>query len=225
MQHTAHVCYFMISMLLTFKFHDTDASSISASGIIQIPSDKLNMNVRHAESYYVKKQNPILFLINGPSEIFVKLPGLTMAFYHTEPLLYKIRFEGKCYSKHAKSVWLYLHLMINDYVLYVDKFVPNTDSRFQYVSGQTGNYNSDQIGGFYWYSTLPTVVTCAFSDIIYLNRGLHVVEIGARGGIDYNNGAFPININNGVLTVELIQYGLNANIGMTPVNVTLDRSI
>ena len=60
---------------------------------------------------------------------------------------------------------------------------------------------------------------CGFTDIIYLNPGLHVIDVGVRG-----MGAFPSYVRAGVLSIELIQFDRHANIGMTPVNVTLTSS-
>ena len=81
----------------------------------------------------MKQQQPELYTLHGTSETFIKLPGLTMPFYHTEPLLYKIRLEGKCHLNFPSPKWLYLHLMIDDYLLYVNKFLPNTANRYLYI--------------------------------------------------------------------------------------------
>jgi hypothetical protein len=138
-----------------------------------------------------------------------------MAFQHTQALLYKIRFEGKCYSSHSKAIWLFLHLMIDDYLLYVDKFLLNEANRYTYFSGYSSNTDSDQIGGLYWHANSATVIPCSFNDIIYLNGGLHVIDVGVRG-----RGTFPIYVEGGILTIELVEYDPEANIGMSPVNVT-----
>jgi hypothetical protein len=192
---------------------------------IKISSNRMHNNLILSERHYVKQQQPSGYTLLGYSETFVKLPGLTMPFYHTQPLLYKIRFEGKCLSSHSASIWLYLHLMIDDYILYVDKFSPNTANRYQYLPGYTSFESADYVGGFFWYASSPTLVTCSFNDIIYLNAGLHVVDVGVRGGADPNLGAFPTSVNNGILTIELVEYDPQADVGIFPVNVTLTSLI
>ena len=135
-------------------------------GTIQIPATRGPINTRQSESYHRKQQQPRSYTLNGFSETFVKLPGTTLEFIHTEPLLYKVRFEGKCYTPDARGIWLYLHLMVDDSVLYVDKFLPNTAERYKYNTGYSTNDASDSLGGFYWHANSPTVTTCAFTDII-----------------------------------------------------------
>ncbi|CAF0987304.1 unnamed protein product [Adineta steineri] len=108
-------CYFLC-MFLILK---CNADPNLPMNTIQIPSNRMTNNFVRSERYYIKQQLPISFTSQGPSEIFVKLPGLTMPFHHTEPLLYKIKFEGRCYSPHSSLIWLYLRLMINDNLLYI----------------------------------------------------------------------------------------------------------
>ncbi|CAF5050927.1 unnamed protein product [Rotaria sp. Silwood1] len=111
--------------------------------------------------------------------------------------------------------------MIDDYLLYVNKFLPNTNNRYQYLPGYGSNDGGDYVGGFYWHANSPTVIMCSFSDIIYLNAGLHVIDVGVRGGLRPNAGAFPTYVHGGTLTIELVEYAHQANIGMSPVNVNL----
>ncbi|UJR06616.1 hypothetical protein I4U23_010900 [Adineta vaga] len=186
---------------------------------IQIPSNRMYNNFIRSEKYYVKQQLPRVFTLHGPSETFVKLPGLTIPFYHTQPLLYKIKFEGKCFSPHSKAIWLYLRLMIDDYLLYINRVLPNTADRYKYIGEYPDNDGNDYLGGLYWHSNSVSVITCSFSDIIYLNPGLHVVDVSVRGGLG-DSGAFPTYVHGGVLTVEMIEYDQYADIGLTPMNAT-----
>ncbi|CAF0909090.1 unnamed protein product [Adineta steineri] len=188
---------------------------------IQIPSNRMYNNFIRSERYHVKRQLPEQFIIQGPSQTFVKVPGLTMPFQHTESLLYKIKFEGKCLSPHSAPTWLHLRFMINDNLLYANKFLPNTANRYQYIAGYSSNEGIDYIDGFYWHATSPTMIQCSFSDIIYLNPGLHVIDVAVRGGIDDVHGAFPTYVHYGALTIELVEYDLNADIGIKPVNANL----
>ena len=199
-------------------------SSALPRGTIQIQSKSSQANVRRLESYHSKQQQPRSYALQGFSETFVKLPGTTLTFHHKEPMLYKVRFEGKCYTAHGGPIWLYLHLMVDDYLLYVDTFLPNTVDRYKYNAGYWNNDGSDYIGGFYWHANSPTVTTCVFSDVVYLTPGLHVLDVGVRGGYSAQAGLFPTYVHGGVLTVELIQYDRSADIGMRPMNVTLPNT-
>ncbi|CAF3837874.1 unnamed protein product [Rotaria sp. Silwood1] len=112
--------------------------------------------------------------------------------------------------------------MIDDYLLYVDKFVPNTGDRYQSFPEETENDGIDSIGGFHWYTQSHTVITCAFKNIVSLNPGVHVIDVGARGG--YRSfGNFPIQVIAGILRVELIHFDSQTNIGMVPMNVTMNN--
>ncbi|CAF2034659.1 unnamed protein product [Rotaria magnacalcarata] len=112
--------------------------------------------------------------------------------------------------------------MIDDRLLYVNKLVLNTADRYKY-DNQCENLGCfEHIGGYYWHTTSAAVTTVVFNDIIYLSPGLHVFDVGVRGGPDYNPsaGGYPLEISGWVLTMEVIQYDPKTNIGMTPVNVT-----
>ncbi|CAF1467348.1 unnamed protein product [Adineta steineri] len=186
---------------------------------IQIPSTRMYNNFIRSERYYVKQQLPNTFAIQGPSETFVKVPGLTLPFNHIEPLVYKIKFEGRCVSHHFNETWFHLRFMINDNLLYIDKFLPNTANRYQYITGYSNNDGLDYVGGFYWYNNSPALMQCSFSDIIYLNPGLHVIDVAVRGGHAY--GAFPTYIVGGALTIELVEYDLHADTGIKPSDTNL----
>ncbi|CAF2374327.1 unnamed protein product [Rotaria sp. Silwood2] len=183
----------------------------------EIANNENDKDSLHSYSYHVTQQRPRIYEIQGHTEAFVKVPGLTIPFHHTVPLLYKIQFEGSCYS--GQSAWLYLRFMIDDYLLYVDKFVPNTNDRYQLFPEDTENNGIDYIGGFYWYTNAVAVTTCAFSSIVNLNPGVHVIDVGARGGYR-NHSNFPVKVIGGILRVELINFKSQTNIGMTPMNVT-----
>jgi hypothetical protein len=191
---------------------------------IRMPESRAQVNIRASESYHSKQQQPRAYTIHSQSETFAKLPGTAMTFYHTEPMLYKIRFEGKCHSPHATSTWLYLRLMVDNYLLYTDRFLPNTADRHKYNTDYPGNDQGDYVGGFYWYTNSPSTTTCTFSDIMYLNPGLYVIDVGVRGGASSQSTSFPLYVHAGVLTVELVRFDRSANIGMQPMNVTLPNS-
>ena len=104
-------------------------------------------------------------------------------------MLFRVQFQGKCHFPQSTHTALYLHLMINDYVLYANKFVPNMAERYKYIVGQTDDGYSDHIGGVHLDSYSAGTRICAFSDIIYLNSGLHVFEVGVRGA---RTSTYPI---------------------------------
>jgi hypothetical protein len=216
MKNKVSMFYYLIFILLSLK---CNGNRILPQDTIQIPSNRMFNNLIRSARYYIKQQSPIVYTVQGHSQTFVKIPGLTMPFYHTQPLLYKIRYEGKCYSPHSRAIWLYLRLMIDDYLLYVNKFLPNTADRYQYLSGYP--HNDDGEGGYYWHANSPTVTTCSFNDVIYLKGGLHVIDVGVRGGFSPTSGTFPIYVQVGTFTIEVIEYDPQADIGMSPVNVTL----
>ncbi|CAF0838722.1 unnamed protein product [Adineta steineri] len=205
-------CYFLFMFLIS----KCNGNPVLPMNTIQIPSNRMNNNFIRSERYYIKQQVPRVFPIQGPSQTFVKVSGLTMPFHHTEPLLYKIKYEGRCLSSYFNSTWLHLRFMIDDNLLYLDKFLPNTANRYQYNTGYSENDSLDYIGGLYWFVNTPTVTQCSFSDIIYLNPGLHVVDVGVRGG--HARGAFPTYVVGGALTIELAEYDLHADVGMKPIN-------
>ncbi|CAF3626521.1 unnamed protein product, partial [Adineta steineri] len=74
-------CYFLFMFLIP----KCNGNPNLPMNTIQIPSHRMNSNFIRSEKYYIKQQLPHVFLIQGPSETFVKVPGLTMRFYHTEP--------------------------------------------------------------------------------------------------------------------------------------------
>ena len=201
-----------------------DASPSLPPDTIRMPESRAQVNIRASESYHSKQQQPRAYTLHSYSETFAKLPGTTMTFYHTEPMLYKIRFEGKCHSPHATSIWFYVRLMVDDYILYVDQLLPNTADRYKYNAGYSGNDLSDHLGGFVWYANSPTTIPCTFSEIVYLNPGMHVMDVGVRGGVSAQTGAFPLKVHGGVLTIELVRYDRSANIGMQPISATLPSS-
>ncbi|CAF0864366.1 unnamed protein product [Adineta steineri] len=143
MKNTVRMYCYFLCMFLILKCNGNPNLPMNT---IQIPSNRMNNNFIRSERYHVKQQLPNSFAIQGPSETYVKVPGLTIPFHHTEPLLYKIKFEGKCYSPQFSSIWLYLRFMINDNLLYVDKFLPNTANRYQLIAGYSWNDAIDYIG-------------------------------------------------------------------------------
>ncbi|CAF3596273.1 unnamed protein product [Rotaria sp. Silwood1] len=80
------------------------------------------------------------------------------------------------------------------------------------------------MGDWNWFASSQTMTMCSFSDIIYLNPGLHVIDVGVRGGYDTGIGAFPLYVQAGILIVEVVQFDSRANIGLIPTNVMLTMS-
>jgi hypothetical protein len=59
-----------------------------------------------SQQFYRKFQEPTLFSINGESDTYTKITGLTTVFSHTEPLLFKIKFDAICYNPNG-AMWVF----------------------------------------------------------------------------------------------------------------------
>jgi hypothetical protein len=168
-----------------------------------------------SEKFYRKFQEPTIFTITNESDIYTKVTGFTAAFSHTEPLLYKIKFDAICHSPND-GIWVFPRIMVNDYLIYNDKLIENTASRYKLIPGYTDVHSFDHIGvGQYaFYTSISTAITK--SELIYLQPGLNIIDAVVRG-----TGAVPIHIYQGVLTIELVHFRKGANIGeIKPVHVT-----
>ncbi|CAF3831844.1 unnamed protein product, partial [Rotaria sp. Silwood1] len=152
----------------------------------------------------------------GESNVYAKVTGFTATFYHTEPLLFKIRFDAICHISNP-SAWVFPRIMVNDLLIYNDKLIKNTEDRYTSIPGFTKIHDFDHIGvGQYaFFTSIATAITK--SELIYLQPGIHVIDVAARA-----IGNMPVNIYFGVLTIELIQYDNGVNIGeLIPINTTL----
>ncbi|CAF0956374.1 unnamed protein product [Didymodactylos carnosus] len=188
------------------------------SNTIQISSKQTYTGLIQSEVYYIKYQKPMTFIVSGESDTFSKVTGLTVPFYHKQPLLYEIKFVGTCHVPHSSGVLLFVRLMIDDYLLYGDKLLPNNVERYQLLQGVDDLISVDAIGGGRFDLYLVTMIQCEMSSFVYLNPGLHVIDVGVRGKMN-----MPFQVMGGVLSIKLIQYDRNANIGVQPVtwpNVT-----
>ena len=141
-----------------------------------------------------------------------------MAFHHTVPLLYKIKFDAICHNPNG-GTWIFPRIMVNDNLIYNDQLIQNNLDRYKSIPGYTDVHGFDHIGvGHYYHSSVATLITK--SELVYLLPGLHLIDVAVRA-----IGAMPVNIYFGVLTIELVQYENGANIGdITPINGTLIRS-
>lgn len=184
----------------TFSFLKFKENHIKSPTTILIPSYLAKSDFIQSQKYHVRQQSPTSYKIQGASTAFVKLPNLTVSFDHEEPLLFEVQFDGKCYSSTTNRTWFYIHLMVNDHVLYVNKFVSNTADRYRYTDSSDAGM-SDHTGGFHWFSNSLETTRCAFNDIIYLNPGLHVFDVGVRGG---PGSTFPMYVFYGVFTIKAI---------------------
>ncbi|CAF2104449.1 unnamed protein product [Rotaria magnacalcarata] len=168
-----------------------------------------------SEKIYKKFQTPTSFLINGASNVYAKVTGFTTAFHHTVPLLYKITFDAICTNSNG-AIWVFPRIMVNNQLFYNDRFIPNTEDRYKLIPGYTEVHTFDHIGAgqYAFFSAIAT--TIRKSELIYLQPGLHVVDVAARA-----IGNMPVRIYFGVLTIELVEFNDAASIGgMVPMNVT-----
>jgi hypothetical protein len=87
-----------------------------------------------SQQFYRKFQEPTSFTITGESDTYTKVTGLTATFSHTEPLLYKIKFDAICYNPSGK-IWVFPRIMVNDYLIYNDKVIQNIAYRYKLIPG------------------------------------------------------------------------------------------
>lgn len=169
-----------------------------------------------SQKFYRTFQEPIQFRIQGPSDFYVKVTGLNMAFHHTVPLLYKVNFYAVCWNS-AERVFALPRLMVDNYLVYNDKFVRNTEYRHKSIPGFENLFAFDQLGaGHYGFPNAPLAMTIEKNEWIYLAPGLHSIDVAIR-----TVGTAPVYINFGVLSIELVEYSEGANLGgLVPVNVT-----
>ncbi|CAF1474872.1 unnamed protein product [Rotaria sp. Silwood1] len=80
------------------------------------------------------------------------------------------------------------------------------------------------MGDWSWFASPPTMTMCSFSDIIYMNSGLQVIDIGVRGEYDTGIGASSLSVDVCILRIEVIQFDPHANIELMPVNIMLTMS-
>ncbi|CAF3350881.1 unnamed protein product [Rotaria socialis] len=168
-----------------------------------------------SEKIYKKFQQPTTFTITGASNLYAKVTGFTTAFHHTVPLLYKITFDAICHIPNS-PVWVFPRIMVNNYLFYNDRFIQNTADRYKAIPGYTAVDAFDHIGVGHYHFATPTAPAIRKSEIIYLQPGLHVIDVAVRAV-----GRMPVYIYYGVLTIELIEFNDAASIGgMVPINVT-----
>ncbi|CAF4568887.1 unnamed protein product, partial [Rotaria socialis] len=68
----------------------------------------------------------------------------------------------------------------------------------------------------HYHFATPIATAIRKSEFIYLQPGLHVIDVAARAV-----GKMPVYFYHGVLTIELIEFNHAASIGrMVPINVT-----
>jgi hypothetical protein len=135
-----------------------------------------------------------LFKITTQSNVFLKVPGVTLVLHHTYPMLYELNFEAVCRVNESGIVFQ-LDFLYNDHTLLENKFYKNDGSG--YGSGRD-----------WWFSPTPYAnhFICSRSETVYLAAGTHVIDVGAR--ISYYR---PLQIWNGQLTVKLTQYDSTQN--------------
>lgn len=186
--------------------------------IIQIlPNPRTNSNdFIQSQKFFRKFQEPTTFTISGASNVYAKVTGLTLAFNHAYPLLYKIKFDAICFSPKVNT-WVFPRIMVNEVLIYNDKLIQNKEDRYNSIPGFTDVHMFDHIGVGQYAFFAPMAMAITKSEWIYLQPGLHVIDAVVRA-----IGEMPVHIYYGVLSIELIEFKMEANIGdMIPINVTL----
>jgi hypothetical protein len=166
-----------------------------------------------AQHFYSKYQSMFGFILKSPSSTFIKIPGLTFAFSHTTPLLYKIRFQGSCETGPVSHVWSFLRIMIDDKILVSNRLLPNNDQRALAMPSLGANLiDIDSRGGISIFSTAAWLFTpCAKSDNVYLPAGTHSIDVVVRTGQQ-------VHVFGGELNVELMQYNSDSSINLPIMN-------
>jgi hypothetical protein len=153
--------------------------------------------------FFYKKFKIDLLHLAVPSGIYTKGSGLSFAFYHATPLVYRLSFEGECRISETGAVFQ-LEFMYDDNLLRNnDRLVPN--------DGHDPSYYVPT----HWHppSAHAHHEICIHSEIVHLSSGIHLIDVGFRlFAVSFPNSYFSVS--RATLTIELIQYNPNVNHGL-----------
>ncbi|CAF2064131.1 unnamed protein product [Rotaria magnacalcarata] len=153
------------------------------------------------QSYYKKFQLGVLSL-TSPSLTYLKIPGLSFAFHHTTPLVYRLSFEGECRVPESGSVFQ-IDFIYDDHLLHNgDQLVLNDGRNIMHQT--PAHWHKPSMGAYH--------EICIHSDIVQLPSGTHMVDVGFQLFAPFPNTA--ISLSKAKLIVELIQYSSNVNHGL-----------
>ncbi|CAF3407280.1 unnamed protein product [Rotaria socialis] len=153
------------------------------------------------QSYYKKFQLGMLSLAS-PSLTYLKISGLSFAFHHATPLVYRLSFEGQCRIPESGSVFLIEFIYDDHLLLNGDQLVLNDGRNWMYQT--PSHWHKPSMGAYH--------EICIHSDIVQLPSGTHIVDAGIQLLAPFPNTAIILSA--GKLIVELIQYSSNVNHGL-----------
>lgn len=153
--------------------------------------------------YFFKYQPDGFFVLNSASRTYTKLPGLSVAFSHEQPQLYKIRFSGQCCIDGNHRHWF--RILIDEDIIISNKLYHNNEG--EGIRSISDLLFVDARGGGLYYTTNYIDMPCIKFETVYVPAGIHVVSVGARTDKWFRTY-------NGELSVETIQFSQDANINL-----------
>jgi len=197
------VCIQAASLLLIAS----TVASTNDTMIINVPEGKALTGFGECSAivmqYFYKKFQIGLLYLPAPSGIYRTVSGLSCAFYHATPLVYRLSFEGEYRIPETGSVFQ-LEFM------YDDNLLRNND-RLVSNDGHDPSYYVPT----HWHplSAHAHHEICIHSEIVHLLRGIHLIDVGFRlFDVSFPNSSFSVS--RVALTIELIQYNPNVNHGL-----------
>ncbi|CAF2271788.1 unnamed protein product [Rotaria magnacalcarata] len=130
---------------------------------------------------------------------------LNAAFQVTKNTLFKVTFQGSFYNWRQSRLDQYVQIMVNDYLSFYNRLIPNTNQRVTLLSG-VSNRQTDAMGGYYYDATnADTMVPLTRVAMVYLPPGIYSFNVGVRSV--FGSGRLI----DGTVTYELIQIDNNDN--------------
>lgn len=129
--------------------------------------------------FYYTKQTDRVFDFTSVVPGFVKIPGLSLVFYHAQPRLYKIRAQGN-YNTMGIHHLSFLRIMIDGKILIYNKLYPNNAQRAAAsIIGEL--YHADMEGGIFVYPfDGGYIASFTKEETVYLAGGVHSIDVVLR---------------------------------------------
>lgn len=155
-----------------------------------------NVCFNGAPQFFFAYQSADRFSLNTVSSNFIKIPGLSLVFYHAKPRLYKIRLQGHLYTVSLDTRTL-MRFMIDDHILSSNKLYPNTEQRLN-MQLPVGSYNLETLdwreGIFAFTESSRATMPCSKTEIVYLPAGVHSIDVVSRTTIAMQAEGFELSV-------------------------------
>jgi hypothetical protein len=204
------------AILLVFYllFNADYAATGSNTSVIEIPFIQPRLSSSGTSNeisyFYTKFQELNLFEAASVSPTFVKVPGLSLAVNHNQPMLYRIEFQGACQS--GTSAHNFIHVLIDGRVLIENELLPNNDQR-QVVAPHLGTsideVDSRSSGLYMGRSPGEWINSCPRFGKVLLPSGTHSIDVGVRVTRP------TMNLIGGQLDVEISTYDPTVQVGLS----------